>query len=277
MTGVVTGILNAERIFGVPAFAPVIWNLVIIVVAGHVRPPRLTRAPGHRSTRSGILVATVVQFLIPLPLLRGPALGAGLPARLRQPARAPDPAADDPRVAGPGADQRQPDAGHRDRDPLQRRPRRATWTTPSGCSCCRRACSRWRSRRCCSPRSGARGGAARPDRARRIVAHGVRAIMFLLLPAAAISIVLAEPIVRLLYQHGEFDATTPRGWRTLVAFSLGLIGNGLSLLLTRAFFGLQEPRIPTSRGARQPGPESGARPRAAALRRGRASRSPRRS
>ena len=32
---------------------------------------------------------------------------------------------------------------------------------------------------------------------------------------------------------------------TLVAFSLGLVGNGLSLLLTRAFFGLQEPRIPT--------------------------------
>jgi MviN-like protein. len=28
-------------------------------------------------------------------------------------------------------------------------------------------------------------------------------------------------------------------------FSLGLLGNGLSLLLTRAFFGLQEPRIPT--------------------------------
>ena len=32
---------------------------------------------------------------------------------------------------------------------------------------------------------------------------------------------------------------------TLVMFSLGLLGNGLSLLLTRAFFGLQEPRIPT--------------------------------
>jgi len=79
-----------------------------------------------------------------------------------------------------------------------------------------------------------------------IVARGIRAIVFLLLPAAAISIVLAEPVVRLLYQHGQFNETdTVRVSATLVMFSLGLLGNGLSLLLTRAFFGLQEPRIPT--------------------------------
>ena len=30
LTGVVTGILNSYNIFGLPAFAPVIWNLVII-------------------------------------------------------------------------------------------------------------------------------------------------------------------------------------------------------------------------------------------------------
>ena len=32
LSGVVTGILNSQRIFGVPAFAPVAWNLVIIAV-----------------------------------------------------------------------------------------------------------------------------------------------------------------------------------------------------------------------------------------------------
>ena len=52
--------------------------------------------------------------------------------------------------------------------------------------------------------------------------------------------------MRLLYQHGEFtSADTVRVAATLVTFSLGLVFNGLSLLLTRAFFGLQEPRIPT--------------------------------
>jgi len=80
----------------------------------------------------------------------------------------------------------------------------------------------------------------------RIVARGTRAIVFLLLPAAVVSMVLATPIVRLLYQHGEFtSADTVRVAATLVTFSVGLVFNGLSLLLTRAFFGLQEPRIPT--------------------------------
>ena len=40
----------------------------------------------------GVLVATIVQFLIPLPLLRGSRDRAGIPARLREPARAADPA-----------------------------------------------------------------------------------------------------------------------------------------------------------------------------------------
>src|SRR5204863_527985 len=57
----------------------------------------------------------------------------------------------------------------------------------------------------------------------RIVARGSRAIVFLLLPAAVISIALAEPVVRLLYQHGNFDAgDTTRVSAALVAFSLGL-------------------------------------------------------
>jgi putative peptidoglycan lipid II flippase len=80
----------------------------------------------------------------------------------------------------------------------------------------------------------------------RIVAQGARAIVFLLLPAAAISVALAYPVVRLLYEHGQFDAgDTRRVGATLITFSLGLVANGLSLLLTRAFFSLQEPRVPT--------------------------------
>src|SRR3954454_11639218 len=74
LTGVVTGILNAERIFGVPAFAPVAWNLVIIaalVIFG--RDGSLEHRPHVYAI--GILVATVVQFLIPLPLLRGRGTG----------------------------------------------------------------------------------------------------------------------------------------------------------------------------------------------------------
>src|SRR4051812_8100337 len=79
MTGVVTGILNSERIFGVPAFAPVVWNLVIIaalVIASTVS----SQTSQAEIYAVGVLVATIVQFLIPLPLLRG--RGTGLAFRL---------------------------------------------------------------------------------------------------------------------------------------------------------------------------------------------------
>ena len=50
--------------------------------------------------------------------------------------------------------------------------------------------------------------AARRDVAgmRRTVGNGMRQINLLLIPAAALMIVLAMPIVRLVYQRGEFNA-----------------------------------------------------------------------
>ena len=78
--------------------------------------------------------------------------------------------------------------------------------------------------------------AARGDTAgfARTVSTGARTIVFLLLPAAAVSIALASPIVRLIFQHGSFtSADTSNVAGALVAFSLGLVANGIALLMTR--------------------------------------------
>ena len=57
---------------------------------------------------------------------------------------------------------------------------------------------------------------------------------------------LAEPIVRVVYQRGDFTpAQTPAVAAALAAFSLGLVFNGFMLMLNRAFFSLQSPWIPT--------------------------------
>ena len=57
---------------------------------------------------------------------------------------------------------------------------------------------------------------------------------------------LAEPIVRLLYERGEFTADqTEVVAEALAAFSIGLTFNGTMLMLNRAFFSLQSPWIPT--------------------------------
>jgi putative peptidoglycan lipid II flippase len=76
---------------------------------------------------------------------------------------------------------------------------------------------------------------------------GLRQIAFLLVPASVASAVLAEPIVRLVYERGEFGPEETRVVAgALAAFSLGLAFNGAMLMLNRAFFGLQVPWTPTA-------------------------------
>jgi putative peptidoglycan lipid II flippase len=59
--------------------------------------------------------------------------------------------------------------------------------------------------------------------------------------------VLATPIVRLVYQRGEFDAeSTRRTAEALFWFSFSLPFSGFNLLLTRTFFSLQRPWLPTT-------------------------------
>lgn len=90
--------------------------------------------------------------------------------------------------------------------------------------------------------------AARDDMAgmRSAIARGLRQIFFMLLPASAFLLVLSEPVVRLVYQRGQFDAeSTSLTSKALVFFAIGLAFNGASLLVIRAFFGLQQPWLAT--------------------------------
>jgi putative peptidoglycan lipid II flippase len=85
------------------------------------------------------------------------------------------------------------------------------------------------------------------DGLRQQVAAGIRLILLLLVPAAAATLVLAEPITRLIYQRGEFDAaSTTQTASALLWFSLSLPFNGINLLQTRTFFSLQAPWTPTA-------------------------------
>ncbi len=84
------------------------------------------------------------------------------------------------------------------------------------------------------------------DNLRATMANGMRQILFVLLPAAAAVLALSEPMIRLVYQRGAFDAAET----TLVAtalfwFAFSLPTNGLYLLQTRTFFSLQRPWIAT--------------------------------
>ncbi len=85
---------------------------------------------------------------------------------------------------------------------------------------------------------------------RRALAIGTRQINLLLIPASAFLMVLATPVVRLIYQHGQFNASSTHYTSiALFWFAFSLPFGGLNLLLTRTFFALKRPWIPTGLAA----------------------------
>jgi putative peptidoglycan lipid II flippase len=248
VSGIIVGILNSYEEFTVPALAPVAWNLVIILgLALGVEHATDTSSQLYIYAGS-ILVATLVQTLLPVPWLRGkddrlrvlidwhdPAvwralklmvpvtLGLGLinvntlidtivASRLIDPSLAP--------TAIQKAFQ--------------------IYMFPQGVFSVAVATVLFPT---------LSRAAAREDwpEFRHWVGQGLRQISFLLVPASVASAVLAEPIVRLLYERGAFKPEqTPVVAGALAAFAAGLTFNGTMLLLNRAFFSLQQNWIPTA-------------------------------
>jgi putative peptidoglycan lipid II flippase len=245
--GIVTGILNSYEHFTIPALTPVFWNLAII--AGLViGVPRADTDSGKLYVYAGsIVVGTVIQLLLPLPWLRG------LDGRLRLALDVRDPAVKQvfklmgPVMLGLGlinvnavigtvvaSKLIDPTIAPNAIDKAFR-----VYMLPQGMFSVAVATILYPS----LARLAARGDLAG---FRTTVSSGLRQINFMLLPAAAVSIVLAEPIVRLLYERGAFEPDqTEVVAAALAAFSIGLAFNGMMLMLNRGFFSLQAPWVPT--------------------------------
>jgi putative peptidoglycan lipid II flippase len=246
--GIVTGILNSYDQFTIPALTPVFWNLAII--AGLViGVPRAETESGKLYVYAGsIVVGTLIQLLLPLPWLRG------LDGRLRLALDVRDPAVRQvfklmvPVMLGLGlinvnavigtvvaAKWIDPTIAPNAIDKAFR-----IYMLPQGMFSVAVATVLFPSLARLATRGDIPGF-------RDTVGRGLRQINFLLLPAAAVSIVLAEPIVRLLYERGAFQpGETTVVAQCLAAFSVGLAFNGMMLMLNRGFFSLQQPWIPTA-------------------------------
>ena len=76
-------------------------------------------------------------------------------------------------------------------------------------------------------------------------ARGLRLILTLMIPAAALYVGLTQPIVAALLQRGAFDASdTQRVASTLLAFAVGLPFFSAYLYIQRAFYAMQDTRTP---------------------------------
>ncbi len=247
LSGVVVGILNSYEEFAIPALTPVFWNVAIIVglVLG------VPHAHGINAKlyvyAVSIVIATLIQFLLPLPWLRGKDGRLELVIDWRDPAVRRVFALMLPVTLGLGLINFNAvvDSIFASRliDPniaptaIDRAFR--IYMLPQGMFSVAVATVLFPS----LSRLAARGDL---DGFRERIALGLRQIAFLLVPASVVSAVLAEPIIRLVYQRGAFGpGQTPVVAGALAAFSLGLTFNGAMLMLNRGFFSLQSPWVPT--------------------------------
>jgi putative peptidoglycan lipid II flippase len=247
LSGVIVGILNSYDHFTAPALAPIVWNGAIIAALAIGVPFFETDTDKLYLYAGAVLAGTVLQVLLPVPWLRR------LDGSIRAVIDLRDPAVlrmfklmlpvtlslglinvnllvdtffaarfVDPNLA-PSAIE----AAFR------------IYMLPQGIFSVAVAAVLFPM----MSRLAARGDT---DELRGTVSLGMRQIGFLLVPASAIAAALSTPIVRLLYERGEFSASeTDVVASALAAFALGLTFNGMMLLLNRAFFSLQSPWTPT--------------------------------
>jgi putative peptidoglycan lipid II flippase len=89
-----------------------------------------------------------------------------------------------------------------------------------------------------------------PAEMRHTLANGMRQINLLLIPSAAGIMALSTPIVRLVFKHEHFDDLSLKlTSEALFWFAWSLPFAGINLLMTRTFFALQRPWIPTKLAA----------------------------
>ncbi len=80
---------------------------------------------------------------------------------------------------------------------------------------------------------------------KRTLSLGLRSVFFIMLPATVGLIVLRVPIVRLLFEHGRFDAVaTDNTAFALLFYSFGLFAFAGAKVLAFAFYSMKETKLP---------------------------------
>ncbi|MDD2401226.1 MAG: murein biosynthesis integral membrane protein MurJ [Clostridia bacterium] len=79
----------------------------------------------------------------------------------------------------------------------------------------------------------------------RTLSRGLKMVLLITLPAAAGLMVLDEPIVKLLFERGAFDATaTTMTADALFYFCIGMFAMSANMVITRAYYALRDVKTP---------------------------------
>ncbi len=254
-SSVVTGILNSYGHFTVPALAPVAWNFVILAGLLAIAPFVGKEAKIFVYT-GAVLAGTVVQAVLPVPWLRGRGgrlrlgrlsladanlrhvlilmlpvtLSLGL-INLQQLIDITFSSHVPAHLMTPGVDK---GAGPAILDNAFR-----IYMLPQGLFAVAIATVFF-------PSLARHAARKDMDAYRETFADAIRQVLILMVPSSVFLVVLAQPVTKLLYQHGEFTAAdTTAVSQALMMYSFGIVLNGVALVLIRSFFAIQRTWIPT--------------------------------
>ena len=238
INGLVVGVLNAHDHFAIPAISPLLWN-VVIIASLVVLTPLLDPEDQIYSYAIGVLAGTACQLAIAVPVLKRLHVPISISFNWRDPRIRRVLLLMLPVAIGLGLINFNllinTFFGFRISDEAPAAIDRAfrIYMLPQGMFSVAVATVLF-------PQLSRLVARQDWDGLRRLQGNGIRQIALLLIPAAAFTIAIPEPIVRLVYERGEFDAESTRlTSEALFWFSFSLPFSGFNLLLTRTFFSLQ--------------------------------------
>ncbi len=87
------------------------------------------------------------------------------------------------------------------------------------------------------------------DEAKKTISFALRNIFLIILPCSVGLIILREPIVKLLFERGEFDAlSTSRTAAVLLCYTIGLFAYSGQKIIVTGFYALQDTKTPVRLG-----------------------------
>lgn len=239
LSGLLMGILNSHQVFFIPALAPAMYQVGMILGVALLSPTL-----GIYGLAWGVVLGAGLHLLIQVPaLLRQhgtyfPTLGLGLPA-VREVGRLMG-----PRLLGVAAVQlnfwvniwlasRLPEGsvtGVAVAFTLMLMPQAAIAQSIAIAAL---------------PTFSAQFARGRLDEMRASLASSLRGVLLLALPASLGLILLRQPVVALLYQRGEFTARSTElvAW-ALLWYAAGLVGHSVVEVLGRAFYAMHDTKTP---------------------------------
>jgi putative peptidoglycan lipid II flippase len=240
VAGIFMGILNSHERFGLPALAPIAWNLAIIGAVAF-----FARDHGFYALAWGVLVGTVVELLIQLPavLRLGRRLFLGLDLRhpgVRQVGLLLGPVVLSLGIVNFNALINTIIASYiSEPAPAYIDKAFRLFQLPQGMFAVAIGTVLF-------PMLSRLAAAGRMPEFRQSVSLGIRQIVFVTLPFTGFFLVLGEPTSRLVYglsdrvQQSDIDQVA---W-ALAFFSLGLVFVSANTMLNRAFYGIQKAWLP---------------------------------